>query len=518
MPIGLDVGTGLTKVAQSVAAESRQQAADEFHLTSVQTAVVYRGLESEIPAFSADEAPAAGDTRCDGFPMLLGGSPYAHVPEWGNRTPVEAAQSFLRVLLRRDVRGDGDLVVATRAAPGQLGEILAAIGEAPRRMVPAPVAAVTYLRHSRPELSAATRFLVCDLGAGFMSVALCVAGPRATVVTDSIELAGAAAWGDDGTSFATNDGRPDTLAERLVSALAMTQGAPAYGRSVRRWRGLEAALRHDGGDWPPALTARPGGAPSADGTPVLRIADFELTAAEFLGACLPLADRAGSAVRTLLARQPEPGWSGTADARIVLLGGLSALWPVRESLLRAAGLDPVVPGAALVDLDARSRLAAVARGAALLAAGKAWSSERYPHVLRLPVHRVIRGEIKTEYLELAAAGSIDYEQPEQVLLDTSGQPYVVWVRHGHPPLPVEIVPSGTGAPVPAVLAPSASSPPEQPAPGQYRIAVGGGADGVTFVLHRADGTGTHYRYVLDGPADSPGAAGTGRRAEGGRES
>lgn len=517
MPIGLDVGTGLTKVARSAAAESWQQAADEFHLTPVQTAVVYRGLESEIPSFSADGAPAAGDTRCDGFPMLLGDSPHAHVPEWGNRTPVEAAQSFLRMLLSRDARGDGDLVVATRAASGQLDEILAAIGAAPRRMVPAPVAAVTYLRHSRPELSAATRFLVCDLGAGFISVAQCVAGPRATVVTDFIELAGAAAWGDDG-ALATNDGRPDTLAERLVSALAMTQGAPAYGRSVRRWRGLEAALRRDGDDWPPALVAGPGSAPSAGGAPVLRIADFELTAAEFLAACGPLADRAGAAVRTLLARQPEPGWRGTTDAKLVLLGGLSGLWPVRESLMRAAGLDPVAPGTALVDLDARSRLEAAARGAALLAAGKAWSSERYPHVLRLPVHRVIRGEIKTEHLELAAADSIDYEQPERVLLDTSGQPYLVRVRAGHPPLPVEIVPNGPGAPVPAVLAPSASSPPEPPPPGQYRIAVGGGADGVTFVLHRADGTGTHYRYVLDGPADSPGAAGTGRRAEGGRES
>jgi hypothetical protein len=183
MPIGLDMGTGLTKVARSAAVESRQQAAEKFHLVSVQTAVLYRGLESEIPAFSPADARTAGGTRCDGFPMLLGDSPYARVPEWGNRTPVETAQGFLRMLLSRDARGDGDLVVATRAASGQLSEILAAIGEPPRRMVPAPVAAVTYLRHSRPELSAAARFLVCDLGAGFMSVALCAAGPRATVVS-----------------------------------------------------------------------------------------------------------------------------------------------------------------------------------------------------------------------------------------------------------------------------------------------------------------------------------------------
>lgn len=503
MPIGLDLGTGLTRIA-------RHTDDDEFRTVSVPTAVQYRGLEGEIPPFSFAAAEPAAGTRCDGFPMLLGGAPHGQIPEWGSRTPVEAAQAFLRLLLSRGRSADGDLVVAVPAMPGRLGEILAAIGEPARRLVPAPVAAVTYLRHARPDLAAATRFIVCDLGAGGMSVALCAAGPRATVVIDTIELIGVAAWSDDTEPLASNDGRPDALIEKLVSALAMTQGA-TLGRSVYRWRGLEATLRQGGGDWPRALTDGGSGPWSATRVPVLRFADLELTAGEFLGACAPLAERAGSALRTLIKRQPDRDWRdvpGAAGIRIVLLGGLSGLWPVAESLLRVAGLDPRDPGAALVDLDTSSRLEAAARGAALLAAGKAGSRERYPHLLRLPVHRVIRGEAQVEYIPLAAAGTIDYEQPERVLRDAAGEPYLVMVRQGPTPLPIEIVPNGTGAPVPAVLAPSTP-----PAPGRYRVAVGGGPDGVTVVLHRADGPGYH-RYVLNGSADSSGTVGTGWQAEG----
>jgi hypothetical protein len=508
MPTGLDLGTGLTRVAWQ-GTGSGDQDDDDFRTSCVPTAVLYRGLDGEIPAFSPGIDELAAGVRCDGFPMLLDGSPRSRIPEWGNRTPVEAAQAFLRLLLGPGGRGDGDLVVAVPAASSKLGEILAAIGVPPRRLISAPAAAVTYLRHSRPDLSAATRFIVCDVGAGFMSIALCTAGPRATVVTDSIQLVGAAAWSDDTTPLASNDGRPDTLAERLVAALALTQGAPTVGRSVRRWRGLEATLRQGDGDWPRALTDGSGRAWSGHGPSILRFADLELTAGEFLGACAPLAERAGTALRTLLTRQPDPDWRDVAGTRIVLLGGLSVLWPVRESLLRAAGLDPVTPGAPFVDLDASSRLEAAARGAALLAAGKTGATERYPHSLRLPVHRVLRGETEVEHLPLAAAGTIDYEQPERVLRDATGEPYLVTVVQGPAPLPVEIVPNGTGTPVPAVL-----RPPTPPAPGQYRIAIGGGADGVTVVLHRADGSGAH-RYVLDGSGDSPGTAGAGRQAEGG---
>jgi hypothetical protein len=503
MPIGLDLGTGLTRIA-------RHTDDDEFRTVSVPTAVLYRGLEGEIPPFSSGvEEPAAG-TRCDGFPMLLGGTRQGQIPEWGSRTPIEAAQAFLRLLLSRGRSADGDLVVAVSATPGKLGEILSAIGEPPRRMVPAPAAAVAYLRHARPDLAAATRFIVCDLGAGSVSIALCAAGPRATVVIDHIDLLGAAAWSDDTEPLASNDGRPDTLTEKLVSALAMTQGA-TLGRSVYRWRGLEAALRQSGGDWPRALTDGVSGPWSATRVPVLRFADLELTAGEFLGACAPLAHRAGSALRTLLKRQPDRGWRdvpGPVGIRMVLLGGLSVLWPVKESLLRAAGLDPRAPGPALVDLDTASRLEAAARGAALLAAGKAGARESYPHLLRLPVHRLIRGEARVEYIPLAAAGTIDYEQPERLLLDAVGEPYLVMVRQGRTPLPIEIVPNGTGTPMPAVLAPSTS-----PEPGRYRIAVGGGPDGVTVALHRADGPGDH-RYTLIGFADSSGAAGAGWLAGG----
>jgi len=64
MYLGLDLGTGLTKLA-SVGRGGRPS------LSVVPTAVSYRGLTSEIPAGFSDEAPPYGAVRCDGFPAML---------------------------------------------------------------------------------------------------------------------------------------------------------------------------------------------------------------------------------------------------------------------------------------------------------------------------------------------------------------------------------------------------------------------------------------------------------------
>jgi hypothetical protein len=145
----------------------------------------------------------------------------------------------------------------------------------------------------------------------------------------------------------------------------------------------------------------------------------------------------------------------------------------------------------VVELDPATRLGAVAHGAALVASGQVRPSQPYPHALRLPVHSVVRDRIEPADLELAAAGTIDYEQPERMLADAHGEPLTVEVRPGPAPFPVQVIPHGSGHPVPASFKPA-----PMPLAGRYRIAVGGGADGVTVALHPVSGAGT-LRFVLN---------------------
>ena len=305
---------------------------------------------------------------------MLGIRPPDRVTAWGGRTAVEVTQSFLLRLLSRfggeAGSREGSLVITVPAAGAQLdhqppaydagtelAEILLALGHPPRRVLPAPIAALACLRRERPELADATRFAVCDIGAGGMSLALCAATASGARVIDVIRMIGAAAWNADTVPGAAGT-RPVTLAERLVAEVARAAGAPAAGpgdpRSVYRWRALEAALGSPGEPGSPGHDLHrvfgAGGGPRAFGP--LRFADIETTVSQVLDACAPLADAAGAALTRLLARRADPGWrrfGADPAARIVLIGGLTGLGPVRAALLGAVGLDSSDPGDTVVE-------------------------------------------------------------------------------------------------------------------------------------------------------------------------
>lgn len=517
MYLGLDVGTGTTKLTRH-----RDDGWLGSRMVVVPTAVLYDGLVSTIPAPLPDGEPP-GAVRCDGFPAMLGVWPADRVTAWGDRTPAEVTQSFLRRLLNRaggdDGPREGSLVVTVPAVGAQpaprarvrdsgveLVEILHALGHPPQRVLPAPIAALAYLRRERPELTEASRFAVCDIGAGGMSFALCAATESGARVTDVVRMTGATAWNDDTASAGAKGDRPVTLAERLVAEIASKGCAPAAvpsdGRSVHRWRALEAALASPGEEGSPGYDLRRAFAAGGrhPGFGMLRFADVEVTVGQLLGACAPLADSAEAALSGLLTRQADPGWrhfSAGPAARIVLIGGLTALGPVRAALLRAAGLDPRDPGGAAVETDPADRLGAAALGAALVAAGKADPSTRYPYALRLPVHRAVRGRIESSYLELAAAATIAPDQGETPVTGADGAPVVVTVRASGGPvlLPVQLV-RGDGAPA----VPASFHPAQAPPVGDYRISVSGDPVGAAIVL-RSVKDDQALRFVLRQPAE-----------------
>jgi hypothetical protein len=509
MHLGLDVGTGMTKLTRY-----RGDARPGSRMASVPTAVCYRGLVSRIPDVPSGREPLPDTMRCDGFPAMLGGWPSHRVTAWGGRTPAEVTQSFLRHLLLpaggEEGTREGDLVVTVPPDGGtELTEILRALGHPPQRVLPAPIAALTYLRRGRPELADATRFAICDIGAGGMSLALCTATPGGARLTDVTQLTGAAAWSDDTASGAATGGRPVTLAECLVAGIARIGGAPAAHpgdeRSVHRWRTLEGALNSKEDSELRRVFGAGGRHPVLG---VLRFADVEATVTQLLEACAPLADTAGGALTSLLVRQPDPGWhrfGAGAATRIVLIGGLAGLGPVRAALLRAAGLDPNDPGDAIVEVSPAGRLWAAALGAALVAAGQADPSARYPYALRLPVHRAVLDRIESGYLELAAAGTVAPDQAETPVRSADGEPVVVTVPASRGPvpltaaLPVQLVPGDGAPPAPAEFRPAASPP-----AGDYRIAVSGDPAGVAIVLHSVK-EDRRLRYVLRPPADPAGA-------------
>lgn len=524
MDLGLDVGTGTTKLA-------RYPGGGRAALRKVvPTAVVYRGLVSEIPAFSPGQQSPADEVRCDGFPAMLGVRPTERVTAWGGRTGIEVTQSFLHFLLSRFLnRADGkegQLVVtvppvgAVQARRGrardtgtELTEILGALGHPPQRFLPAPIAALAYLRRDRPELAETGRFAVCDIGAGGISLALCAATASGARIVDIATMTGAAAWGGDTVPGAVTGNRVITLIECLAAEIARIGGVTAATaddeRLAHRWRALEAVLdrmEEDdsvGGD----LRALFGACARRPGFGVLRFADVEVPVAGVLEACTPLAETASALLTSLLARQADPGWrhfgTGTAT-RITLIGGLTSLAPIRAALLRVAGLDPHDPGGAVVEADPADRLCAPALGAALVATGQADPSVRYPYNVRLPVHREVLGHIESSYLELAAAGTVAPDQAETPVMGTDGAPVVVTVRPSPGPvplsvtLPVQLV-HGDGAPqVPAEFHPAQSPPADD-----YQVSVSGDPAGLAIVLRslKADRV---LRYVLRQPADRRG--------------
>jgi hypothetical protein len=462
---------------------------------------------------------------------MLGAWPADRVTAWGDRTPAELTQSFLRRLLNRSGSDEGpreeSLVVAVpatgaQAAPrtrprdsgAELAEILRALGHPPQRVLPAPIAALAYLRRERPGLTEARRFAVCDIGAGGMSFSLCAATESGARVTDVVRMTGATAWNDDTAPASVRGGRPVTLAERLVAEIARNGSAPAAvpgdGRSVHRWRALEATLATGEEEGTPGYGLQRvfAGGGRHPGFGMLRFADVNVTVGQLLAACAPLADSAEAALSGLLSRQADAGWRhfGTGPAaRIVLIGGLTALAPVRAALLRAAGLDPRDPGGAVVEADPADRLGTAALGAALVAAGKADPSTPYPYGLHLPVYRAVRGGIESSYLELAAAATIAPDQGEAPVTAANGAPLVVTVRAGGgpAPLPVQLVrPDGTPA------MPASFQPAQAPPAGDYRISVSGDPAGAAIVL-RSVKDDRALRFVLrqpDGPADGNGVS------------
>ena len=518
--VGLDLGTAFAKLACWPTGQARTNAPE---VTTVPAALTYRGSgAADIPVgYSADPRP--GVVRCDGFPALIGTTaPTISVAVWQGRTPDEVTARFLSCLLNplgperdEDDSEPAELVVTVppeageppeATADGTLGlpEILTALGLAPKRAVDAPVAALLWLRHRHQDLTTASRIVVIDAGAGSVDLSLCTATGDALRVTDSIRLTGGSAWGAE--TSATPGDRPLTLAEHFVGALVAATGTrvDAVGRTASYWwRAFERALADEGArDRLDAVlqlaSAEPGRHAS---TRALRFGGLGVTAEQLLDACEPLTAHCSTALSQLLGRQEDSRWSGFGDGggtRLLLLGGFSALYPLRAGLLAAAGLGQDRPGHGAVLPAEEDRLDAAARGAALLAAGVADPHDRYPHELRLPVSRVVRDRVVNEFLRLAAPGSIDLYrvQPSYLTADVgtgSDEHVLVTVQPASgqwgAPLQVQLVRAGEG-PVPVALRPA-----EPPAPGVYQVGIQGGPAGPAVLLRPVEG-GSALVYPL----------------------
>lgn len=515
--LGLDLGTGFARVARAPGEPARP--GDVPAVTTVPAALVYGDRGAEIPLDDTAETHR-GAVRCDGFPALLG-SPDSgrRVSEWGSRTPAEVTGSYLECLLERSARdadeGRADSLVAAVPATEvarQFEAILAVQDRAPGRVVAAPVAALLWLRQCHPGLATANRIAVIDAGAGAVDLSLCTANGDEVRVADSMRLTGREAWlGENPADDLVGD-RPPTLAECLSAALASAAGS-RFGRDGRTpvhwWRAFERALADESTrvQLDTMLQLASEARQQHGSATALRFGGCEVTAAQLMNACELVSLPTVTALSRLLDRQADPGWSkfgsGTAT-RLVLVGGLNALLPLRTAFLTGVGLDPDRPdGFVLPGND--DLLGAAARGAALIAAGRADPGDRFPYALRLAVSRVVRDQVVTEDLLLAAPGTISRQTTETTYLTVAarrhgvdayendaagrseGEGILVTVRPAPSqepspvPIPVQLVTPGA-PPVPAAFKPA---PP--PPPGVYRVGVSGGPDGPAVVLRPANG-------------------------------
>jgi hypothetical protein len=533
--LGLDLGTGFVKLA-NCRSDGQPRGGASVDVTTMQAAVTFLGrYAAEIPAGYPEER-RVGRVRCDGFPALLGTALTGEeVAAWGDRTASEVARGYLRCLFEvpdtvpdgvpanpRDAGAldsvrDADanaIVVAVppgtgtrlgadddRTVGSELHDFLAGLGRPPMRLVAAPVAALLWLREHNPDLAAARRVVVIDAGAGAIDLSICIVTGHAIRVADSVRLVGGSAWGerDPQESAGGSIARPPALAERLAMALAASAGLPAGSagwESTYWWRTFEGALAdEDAADRLDAVLQLAVQARSRYGsTPAIRFGGLEVNASQLLDACEPLARQSVTALAQLVGRQGDlgrPRLDAQGGDGLVLLGGLTVLRPIRAALLESLGLDADRPGSAVTWPRSGDLRDAVASGAALLAAGLADPGDRYPHALRLVVHRAIRGELVPGGLELAAPGSIDLELTRTVYLTEGGStgpggdvivtvPPATGPRAMPPPgvapIAVEVVPSD-GEPVAATFEPA---PP--PGPGSYRVGVRGGPAGPAVVL------------------------------------
>jgi hypothetical protein len=515
--LGLDLGTGLTKLA-CAAANGQEGEAGVTPVRMAQTAVTYHGPTARIPLIGPGSEPGArspGEDRYDGFPVMLDDGSEAW-PAGPGRLPAEIAHEFLRLFLDAGERANAGASSAPLAAAvppggraGELAAILTALGRPSPRLLATPVAILLYLRHSRPEIAPATRFVVCDLGAGSVTLSLCAVTGQQIRVVDSAQVTGTSSWETDTRGYADVGERLPMLIEGLAVALTENAGTPetdAQVMSVRRWRELEQALSDDGqrARLDAVLEQALADPTRYAGTVALRIGDVAVTAAQFLRACDPVADRCATELTRLLRRQGDPAWrrpGAAATTRVVLAGGLGVLSPVRAALLRAAGLRSAASGGAL-ELDDTERLYAPAFGAALVSAGLADPGDRYPHALRLPVHRQVRGQIVTSHLELAASGSIALDREDPVFAQAEGESIQVLIRASGDadpgyPVPVEVVMADSDTAEPAAFSPAPAPP-----PGVYHIGVRGHPSGAAVVLQPVDG-GKLLSYPLAGQGTAP---------------
>ena len=519
--LGLDLGAGLAKLAR--ATTDGQPGGFVTPLRTVQTAVAYRGVVAHIPPAGTGSGPggwlpgeardngAADEVRYDGFPAMLGTGP-AGQPMVQRRAPEEIAAEFLRLLLEDlGLAVTGPAVMSWSAAvpPGptagtaaELAAILSPPGWSSPRLLAAPLALLLYLRHSRPDIAPASRFIVCDLGASSATLTLCaLAGYRIRIV-DFLRVTGTSSWEADTRDYADVADRLPLLVEGLATALTGAEGhsgAADQAAPVRYWRELEQALADsDQRERLDAVVEQALTDPQRyGGTTALRIGDLPVTAAQLLQACTPLANRCATELIALLRRQRDPAWlrpGPAAGTRIVLAGGLSVLRPLRAALLSAAGLDPATTGGGVVDLDDTERLYGAAYGAALVAAGLTEPGDRYPYALRLPVHRQVRDRIVTSHVELAPAGSIDLDRADPVFARQQGEKIQVMIRPSAgataAPIPVEVMPRGSDTAEPATFYPMPG-----PLPGLYHIGVRGHPNGAAVVLQGVDG-GEQLTYPL----------------------
>jgi hypothetical protein len=536
--LGLDLGTAYAKLARCPGGEQRDPSGIPG-VTIVQSAVTYRDDIAEIPSGYRTGPPGA--LRCDGFAPLLGTAlADAPVTGWQDRTPAQVAQDFLGFLLPsagadhamtradgktqvdgetrlgRDDResGPSGMVLAVPPPPGSDGQraepatgtedVLSTLGWRPDRLVNAPVAALLWFRHHDPRLGAASRFLVVDAGAGSVEFSLCASTGTTLRVADSARLSADAAWEGASRARGTDGTRSFTLTEHLVAALAAeTRGGLAHGESARLGRAFEAVFAKDAvQDRLDAVLQQAAVLRQRHGSTVaVRLDGLEVTASQFLDATEPLARQCAAALGELLGRQHDPGWrryGGAEGTRVVLLGGLTALWPLRAGLLSFLGFDPERPGDGALIPASDDRMAAVARGAALVAAGLADPGDRYPYGLRLLVHRAVRDQLVTEHLTLAAPGSIVMDQVHTgYLMQADGtRRVVINVPAGpeHPagdaedaPIAVEVVPRDAAQ---ATVTCQPAAP-----PGAYWIGVRGGPDGLAVLLSPVDG-GRQLTYPL----------------------
>jgi hypothetical protein len=523
--LGLDFGTGFTKVARSSA--PRSGSGNPVAARMVPTVVTYRGLTAQIPGAwlarwpsetqSREQEPDTTTLRCEGFPGLLDGQASDQVAAFNQRTASEVSQDFLRLLLAEEGLAEqhgesADLVVAVPLAPQtamadgsaarELAGILAALGWQPHRLVPAPVASLLYMRDRRPDLAAVGRFVMCEAGAGAVTFSLCSFEAGRARIVDVARVTCLSVWSTNTRDTAADDGRPPVLVEGLASAIA--EAAVLSGWTGPRlpgtlgWRALQHAFadREQRERLDVALELAIANPRRHGRTRALSLGPADVTAAQLLHACAPLAQACGNVLAGLLRRQPDTDWIPLDDgsgSRLVLSGGLSALRPVRMAMLAAAGLDPAVPTDGAVELDALARMQAAACGAALVAAGHVDPGDRFPHALRLQVRRQMRNQIVPADLTLAAPGDIDLNLAATVFAtEPDGSALLVEFPAPDParPVPVDIVPAGGGP----VHAATFCRRPDPPA-GSYRIGVRGGPDSVRVILAPAAG-GEPLSYAL----------------------